>query len=465
MFTKKSKKILSTFFIYYLTAIILFTGCTKFVQVKIPENQLVTGSVFSSDGSALSAINGIYSQMALSTGFASGGSSSVTQLAGLTSDEFINYLPGDYPEFEGNAITPTNSVNTSALWGEAYQYIYSCNAILEGVNSSNTLSTNVKNELSGEAKFLRAFCYFYLTNLYGDVPLYTTSNFEKNAISPKTTSILIYDQIVADLKDAKNLLNTDYSFTNGERVKPIKWAAIALLARVYLYEQKWDSAIDLSTQVIDNSQLYTMPSDLDSVFLKNSSETIWQLLPVQPGFNTQEGASFILTAVPTTISLTDFLISAFEIGDRRKSDWIGSYTDGTTTWFFAYKYKVQASSDLSEYSMVLRLAEQYLIRAESRARQNDLAGSESDLNSIRNRAGLPNTLASDQSSLLLAIEHERQVELFSEWGHRWFDLIRTNRADPVLGAEKAGWKSFAQRYPIPLSELQNNNQITQNPGY
>lgn len=116
--------------------------------------------------------------------------------------------------------------------------------------------------------------------------------------------------------------------------------------------------------------------------------------------------------------------------------------------------------------MVLRLAEQYLIRAEARVRQNNISGGQSDLNAIRNRSGLPNTTANDQGSLLLAIEQERRVELFTEWGHRWFDLKRTERAEAVLSPfALKDWQSTDVLFPIPQTEREINSRLTQNEGY
>jgi hypothetical protein len=123
----------------------------------------------------------------------------------------------------------------------------------------------------------------------------------------------------------------------------------------------------------------------------------------------------------------------------------------------------------AEYPMILRLAEQYLIRAEARAQQNNLIGSQSDLNVIRTRAGLPNTSASTQQDLLSAIYRERQFELFTEMGHRWLDLKRTGSVDMIMNTEtpqKGGiWKTTDQLYPLPLSEIQADINLTQNPGY
>ena len=142
-----------------------------------------------------------------------------------------------------------------------------------------------------------------------------------------------------------------------------------------------------------------------------------------------------------------------------------------TTFYYPYKYK--KGDDYSsnpppptEYYIVFRLAEQYLIRAEARAQQGNIGGGQADINLIRNRSGLANTIASDKGNLLSAVEHERQIELFAEWGHRWLDLKRTNRADQVLGAIKgASWQSTDKVYPIPQSQIQLNPFLTQNPGY
>ncbi|MBC7851372.1 MAG: RagB/SusD family nutrient uptake outer membrane protein, partial [Chitinophagaceae bacterium] len=110
-------------------------------------------------------------------------------------------------------------------------------------------------------------------------------------------------------------------------------------------------------------------------------------------------------------------------------------------------------------------AEQYLIRAEARAKLNDLTGAISDLNTIRNRAGLANTIAVSQQNILNAIAEERRTELFGEWGHRWFDLKRTGKINEVMNALKANWKATDALWPIPIDQLKANPALVQNPGY
>lgn len=107
----------------------------------------------------------------------------------------------------------------------------------------------------------------------------------------------------------------------------------------------------------------------------------------------------------------------------------------------------------------------YLIRAEARAQQNNISGAQSDLNAIRTRAGLPNTTATTQAQLLSALEHERWVELFTEWSDRWFNLRRLNKSTAVLSLIKPAWQPHQQLYPIASSFMTSNPNLTQNPGY
>ncbi|HEY4197911.1 MAG TPA: RagB/SusD family nutrient uptake outer membrane protein, partial [Mucilaginibacter sp.] len=136
------------------------------------------------------------------------------------------------------------------------------------------------------------------------------------------------------------------------------------------------------------------------------------------------------------------------------------------------KYKVTtyaSSQDVTEYVMVLRLGEQYLIRSEARAQQGNFTGAQADLDTIRQRAGLASTTASDKAGLLAAILHERQVELFTEWGHRWLDLKRTatiNATMDTVCRQKGGtWDSHWQLYPVSAYEIKTDPNLSQTPGY
>ncbi|MBL4905769.1 MAG: RagB/SusD family nutrient uptake outer membrane protein, partial [Flavobacteriaceae bacterium] len=232
----------------------------------------------------------------------------------------------------------------------------------------------------------------------------------------------------------------------------------------YLYSGDWTNAENAATTVIEAAE-YQLEADVNQVFLTGSKEAIWQLYPVITGLNTVEGFSFIFYSAPYNVALRNQVVEAFEEGDQRLSSWIGKVTSGSDTFYYPFKYKVFFSSNLTEYYMVLRLAEQYLIRAEARTQLNKLDGALEDLNRIRNRAGLDNFSSTSNELVLEAVYKERQRELFAEWGHRWFDLKRTGRANEVLSLVKPGWQSTDKLFPIPKTELQINPNMTQNPGY
>lgn len=450
-----------------LLLVVSISSCKKFVDVDLPRNLLSTQAAFASDAEATSVLLGIYGTMAnANSGFISGSSSGLAYLSALSADELANFSVFNEP-FAYNALDP-NLYALSGFWNEPYSYIYTANSVIEGLATSTKVSAATKKQLEGEAKFVRAFCYFYLVNFFGDVPLHLTTDYRANSVAVRSSQENIYQQIVADLKDAQTLLGDEY-VTEG-RVRPNKAAATALLARTYLYQGDWANAEVQATTIIENTATYNLVNNLDSVFLSTSSEAIWQLMPVDAGYNANEPRFFILNSSPVDnsgVALSASLLNAFENNDKRKIHWINNFTDGTGTWYYPFKYKIAESGlEVTEYSMVLRLTELYLIRAEARAHQEDIDGAQADLDAIRNRAGLNNTTANDQAALLLAIEHERQVELFTEGGHRWLDLKRTGRADAVLGSLKASnWQNTDTLYPIPQSEIKSNPRITQNDGY
>ena len=460
-----------------LLFILPLVSCKKFVDISPPQTSVVTASVFNNDANATAALTGIYSKIESSSDLVD-----FSLENGLLADELTNYSSYSLQvEYYTNSMLSKDIANP---WYDAYNYIYQANAVISGLQASNGVSLAAKQQLTGEAEFLRAFWHFYLTNCYGAVPLVTTTDYTVNATAVRIPVGQVYRQIITDLTNAQNSLSSHYvdatdSLTTTERVRPTKWAAAALLARVYLYNGTYDSAEQQSTLVINGSGgLYSLCNSLDSVFLMNNTEAIWQLPPVQPSSNlaTPEGEDFILTTSPVvsgsfnSATISPQLLNSFETGDLREVHWIGSYTGGSVSYLFPFKYKVYQTSSLVEYTVILRLAEQYLIRAEARAQQGNTSGAIADLNVIRNRAGLPAYAGgTDQASLLTAVLHERQVELFAEFGHRWFDLKRTGAIDSVLSAvtplKGGSWSTDWELFPVPLIELASDTKLVQNPGY
>jgi tetratricopeptide (TPR) repeat protein len=446
--------------------IMLLSACTGFVEIAAPKDQIPSEKIFLNDELATSAIRGIYSQMMTSISFASGGVGSVTVLAGRSADEYIDYNTAGALQFSTNNLSPANSELQNGLWKSPYTIIYYANSVLEGLELSVNVSAALKTQLIAEAKFVRAFCYFYLSNLFGPVPLILTTDYRINAVAANTSQNVIYQQLLKDLSEAR--LGLSEAYPSSERIRPNKSTATALLARVYLYMGDWSNAEKMASAVIEKDQDYKILDDLDQVFLKNSPEAIFQM-PAASNMNTREGQIFILNTAPgagTNVILNDKLVNAFESGDRRLAKWVGKFSNTSGTWYYPYKYKVKSSTVITEYSMVLRLAEQYLIRAEARTKLGKYKEAREDLYVIRKRAGLAEVFFNTEPELLTAIEQERRMEFFAEWAHRWLDLKRTNRADAVLGPLKApNWQSTDVLYPIPAAERAKNSNLEQNNGY
>jgi len=428
-----------------LLVAVLFSSCEKYVDIPKAPNQLLVTDAFKEDATATSAVLTLYGNdnTTNSLGYFS-------FCGGLEADELENANDNDLSmnEFQTTALSIKNSTVQNYLWATPYAVIGTANVAIDGLNNSTTLTPSVKNQLLGESKFFRAFTYFYLVNYFGKVPLSLSGDANANAFLPRASTDSVYAQIVADLKDAQTLLPATYVGTMRARVN--KYAATALLARIYLYMNDYTNAEIQASNVIGATDIsYTM-QDIDHAFLNTSNEVIFQIAP------TTSWSSLPILGTYYN-SYQQYVLApsfTFEAGDKRATAW----TDGN----IITKYKMAGN----EYNVTLRLAEQYLIRSEARAQLAKISGAQADLDSVRIRAGLAKTTASTKDDLLTAIAGERKVELVGEFSHRWFDLKRTGKADQVIGALKpATWKSTAVLAPIPSDERFKNPSLTQNDGY
>jgi len=485
----KSKNIVKG--MVYMMGLLFFTSsCKKLVEVDGPTTRISSEDIYSKDATAIGAVTNLYVSLGLGSLVATSELSSLSCIGGLSADELTLYLRANDPvlsTFYQNALTNANV----AYWQATYNRLFQVNAAIESLSATKSLTPAVKQQLLGEARFMRAFYYFYMVNLYGDIPLLLTTDYTKNSIIAKSPKSQVYSQIISDLKEAQDLLADQYlkndciaSYTIGseERLRPTKWSASTLLARTYLFIQDWSNAELQSSIVIDHKELYGIES-LDGAFLKNNREAIWQLQSVLQGNNTLDATVFLLPASgPSSrnpVYLSDDLIKSFEPNDKRVGAWINSVSVSGSKYDYPYKYKIPqtgtSASPVTEYRTVMRLAELFLIRAEARAEQNNLTDAISDIDVIRERAGLG--LVRDQNpsvsrdELLNLILGERKRELFTEWGHRWLDLKRTGKVNEVMTiatpkkGNVLGWRNYQQYYPIPLWELNTNRNLTPTEGY
>jgi starch-binding outer membrane protein, SusD/RagB family len=458
---------------HYIIAIlvIMFTGC-NFLDVAGPDTKVDATEVYKNNQMPMQVLAQIYGSM-----FNEESSPyMLAVLTGLSGDEL--YLASDLNtgEFYRNQISPFN-LYLKNFWTACYANIRDANDVYENTRASTSIDSVFKKRFMAEALLIRAYWYFNLVNLFGDIPLPVSIDAHVNLALHRTSVDDVYVQIETDLKTAQQdlddaYLNKDRTAPVSERILPNKATATALLARLYLYWQKYDLAEQEASAVISMNDMYAL-EPLKNVFLSVSKEAIWQLAPDFPNnqnINTSEGSGFILEESPDDFgqhAISQFLLNAFENGDQRRLQWIKMYN----TYAYPYKYKIKSGNQGAEHSTLLRLAEQYLIRAEAKIYLGEPQEALSDLNVIRKRAGLPLLSLGNmnQAALLKAVLHERQVELFTEQGHRWFDLKRTGNATAVMSivnvAKSGAWSSASILWPIPGDEISKDSNLVQNHGY
>ncbi len=449
-------------YIIYGCCLLFIYSCDDLLDVDLPKSEMSSATIFTSDETAEAAVNGMYQGLVSPTFY-----NYLHAVPGETSDELIpKLLAGN--EYTENDIEVEDG-NISSMWDNFYKVIYYANSIIEGLTDNTQVSAVNAQKFLGEAYFVRAFCYSYMVNIWGDVPMITQTDVEENAMMSRTSSIEVKKLIVADLEEAISKLPTSYSDYSNNKIRASKWAACALMARVKLYEENWADAEAYADSVIDESSLFQLVQNLDannSPFLSNSSEAILQL-PYYTVNYTYEGSSLFTSSGNYLLRNGNQL---FDANDARLSNWtISIVAEDGNTYLAPYKYKNAYLSEPIERSTVFRLAEVYLIRAEARAKQNDLPGAVADLQVIRERAlltGSGATTDTDQSAVLASVVKERQRELFAEFGHRWFDLKRTNTIDATLSAlSDKNWLATDAFYPVPERAIISNPNLKQNTGY
>ena len=449
----------------------MLTACKKLIQIPPnPPTEIATAEQFADSASTMTAMADIYSYPSNGTNGFTFNDGYLSLCTGLSSDELSigSNAQTDDLQFFQYGVTPLNGIVPS-LWNDPYAGIYPINAAMSGIASSTGLSASLKTQLAGELELVRALYYFDLVNLFGAVPLVMTTDYNVSSKIGRTSVDSVNAQIMTDLQAAQQVLPVAYP--SSGHLRPNLYTVKALLAKVYLYQKNWQAAFNAADTIIQ-SGVYSLDPNLNDVFLDGSPEAIWELPTVGEYSVTREADNYVPQSSGTAPNypLTSFLLNAFEPGDQRLQDWVGLAIVNTgsanDTLYYPYKYKnIQTSAPTVEDYVIFRLAEQYLIHAEAAAELGNLGTAISDLNTVRARAGLGATTAATQADLLTAIMHERQVELFTEWGNRWQDLNRTGTANTVLNAEKGGFQTYMALYPVPESQLQVNSLLTQNPGY
>jgi starch-binding outer membrane protein, SusD/RagB family len=436
-----------------ITLIPVLMSCTKMLDVQ-PTASISTEEAIKDEEGVNKAITGAYYSLHDAGNY---GRNQVI-VEDLAADNLIwTGTTRDYQQIAQDNIASDNGI-IDGIWYSNYDCINRVNNVLARIDAI-TMTDVQRNTFTGDALFLRALSHFKLLCFFGGVPIKTLPTTDLSNINqPRNSPAEVYAQVIADLTKAEQLLPA---------TRPLGWAssfsATALLARVYLTQFQAtndpsiaSSAIAAATKVIDQGG-YSLAPTYSDLFNGNTTESIFEVIFDVQNYNRLAQYFFPVSMAGRYEVAPD---SAFVVGflatDTARFE--ASITFDSTLLPYGIKYKDLSGGTDRVY--VLRLAEMYMIRAEANAYTNgDIEDIRRDIDALRTRAGLPSTTATDYPELKQAIETERRHEFAFE-SQRWSDLVRTKRATTVLGIGED-----YTLFPIPLSELQTNTMMTQNPGY
>ncbi|ERJ58125.1 RagB/SusD family nutrient uptake outer membrane protein [Sphingobacterium paucimobilis] len=376
---------------------------------------------------------------------------------------------GDPRALQSNDLTP---IINSAKWDGFYTLISRANyAIKYTPQVFGEGESALKRELLGQAHGLRAVAYFYLTRIWGEVPLITEpyESVDQDVFVKRNGTDEVLAKVEEDLLFAVENCSASYSGAKN-RVLFTKGAAYAFLTQLYMWQKRYDKAIAAAEKVIGDSQ-YTLVAmnDWNDIFVKGvSTESIFEI-----GYNeVQTNALRTLYALGSDsdyVPSTKF-IASLEKGDLRQPRiYDVAEVQPRKIWkFFGQGFKDESPEPSSNNIVLTRLADIILLKAEAHANLNQSAEALELLNRIRKRAGLDvmdeATANNEYKSVIDAILHERSVELCFE-GHRWFDLVRTGTAistmQPINGLSNKG----NLLWPLHESATLRNTNMKQNEFY
>jgi len=445
---------------YFLIVIALATfSCNKMLDVQ-PTASISTGQAIKDESGVNKAITGAYYSLHDVGNY---GRNHVI-VEDLAADNLVwTGTTRDYEQIANNFIAADNGI-IDGIWASNYDCINRVNNVLERINSID-MSTDKRNLYTGDALFLRALSHFNLLGYFGGIPIKIKPTLDLSAINQARDSVTaVYTQIIADLDSAEKIL---------PKTRSLGWAssfsATALLARVYLtqFQQTNDLSIaDLAKSKADkviNEGGFILAPAYANLFNGNATESIFEVIFDAQNYNRLAQYFFPVSLTgryevspPATFAQSFLATDTVRYNASIALDTVIA----ADTSYLPYGIKYKDFTTGTDRVYVLRLAEMYMIRAEAQAYSNgNIEDIRNDINILRTRSGLPATTATTYDELKQAIENERRHEFAFE-SQRWSDLVRTKRATTVLGIDEK-----YTLFPIPLSELQTNTLMTQNPGY
>ncbi len=481
-------------YIILFTGVVLFSSCDEDFLDQYPPQQITSGNFYQNEDQMILASNAVFDQV-----YTVWSPFSLPYLFGdlYGGDSYLYKAPGTAGDFQelGDAVADPGLAPPSSAWNEYYKSIFFINDFLtelDNFDESKFTTPDLASRMRAEALFVRSCFYYYLTEVFGDVPLVTTVLTPANAIVlTRDSKSTVVSQVISDLNFAVD--NLPASYGPSEQGRPTMYAAKAMLARVYMANGENATAESELRDIIDSNQFsldaddngivntddYLYVFDDDTRF---SPSTIFELPFIPGAAGKQHNYAGAYCPFPGLFipgidfegqstglgAPTEDLHNAFETADsiRQKITSVQTLTDGTI-WPHTAKYYWGYDDGIpfifGNNIPVIRYAEVLLNYAE-------LTNDPQYLNMVRARAELPAYGDPDYPSGLYptfaeALEHERRVEFAFEY-HRGFDLKRTGRFLEVKSAEQGRQLASHQvNFPIPLTVLDVNVNMKQTTGY
>lgn len=451
-----------TFIAVQMLLLLGMTGCTnKLLNLK-PDDTLTTGAFYKTSNDINQAALGVYNSLQQRK----------------QNDYLIMEVPGDNLYMSGNtsvagasdmdmlAVNQDNNI-VADFWEATYVGIGRANALLQNIDNPTDYAANMKNQFTGEARFMRALFYFDLVRLFGGVPKVTTSlsiNEAKNM--PRASADDIYALIISDLKDAVDKLPVPSGIAKGRANKA---AALGMLGKVYVYRKDWNNAKTCFERVNNefNYQLEPQFATLWSLATEDNNEVIFTMKYIENTSGqtlstayTPNGGLFGIVDRGNEIALPSWSLDKLYVpGDKRKANTISDMyqpANGAAATFYPYvsKYAVKHTVGSSGLDIpVLRYADVVLLYAETLYNLNDKGNALIQLNKVRERAfgnASHDYVAGDIANaddFLNKLLLERQLELAYE-NERWMDLVRTGKFLTVMTKEERLYNNVTG---VPLS--------------
>jgi hypothetical protein len=460
-------------------------ACSKdFIELR-PISTVTVDALYNTDNDFKDAVIGCYSTL---------------------QNQYNNFWHFDLPSDDVKHQWPTEDIrlrldnftyqNNEGLflnsWKNYYEIIFRANTILSKIEGKDVSIVRNKERHIAEAKFLRAFSYFDLVRIFGDVPMVTTVITDEEALKIGRDKVdRIYEEIIIkDLLDAAKMLPMQY--TGNDVGRATKGAAMALLGRVYLTRRDFVNAEAKLQEV--TTMGYSLLNNFNDLFDPKNEHHREYIFDIEYEEGIQEGSSFTNAFSPNEPAVLIFynilggagnsgtpspgLFDIFGEDDLRKgisvlkgiTDKNGNYIPvsgrvGANSFTAKYMTPVARGGDSPANWKVIRYADVLLMYSESLNENGKTDEALVYLNQVRKRAGLKGYSDLTQKDAREKIYLERRLELSFE-GHRWFDLVRTGRAYDTL--KPLGMQPYMALFPIPLEQIQIMNNPTifsQNPGY